>query len=622
MWRSFEDACAVAEQHGLDIGYVLHANDPFACIDLDVCNAETQKQKGQPNDPLKWSTPEQIARFEKIVASSDSYTERSRSGLGLHIWVEGKIGKGKRRDGVELYSQERYIVCTGDVYVEKLPQPRYQLLQLLKAEMNRGQQLEVELEDVDDPDTADWYLAGKALDEDGNLRNDAFGKLFSGAWDGDFPSQSEADLELLKRLARHTESNAVVCSAFRMSGLGKREKAATRPNYVKHTLAVARTHLANDALAVARGKEIADALFWRVGATVVPTLKLGGSYLEVIRLCSAAEMASRAPLRWRIHGLLPEQGLVAVYGAPGSGKSFWILDMLAAIAAGNQWCGRRIRQAPVIYAALEGRAGVTLRVRGYQQQIGSMDGVTFLESAVDIRKLEDREQLIRVIREAGIAGGVLCLDTLAASGPGMDENASAEMGAMIRHLQDLQSALGGCVIVVHHTGKDESRGLRGWSGLKGALDTSIELSRTDKGVRKWRLDKSKDGADGIEGAFSLPTVVVGHDEYGDELSSCVVKPPVTFDPAFGQGEPNHAPRDAEDDEFVFAWVKAEVAKGEYPTGRSLEGQRELQMGPTRHMIQKRLRDAISRLKAASRLIEENDKESRAPSGNSWLRPTD
>ncbi len=56
-----------------------------------------------------WATPDQYELYQRIILNFASFTEYSRSGKGFHIWVKGNIGKGRRREGVELYSQERFI---------------------------------------------------------------------------------------------------------------------------------------------------------------------------------------------------------------------------------------------------------------------------------------------------------------------------------------------------------------------------------------------------------------------------------------------------------------------------------------------------------------------------------
>jgi hypothetical protein len=76
-----------------------------------------------------------------------------------------------------------------------------------------------------------------------------------------------------------------------------------------------------------------------------------------------------------------------------------------------------------------------------------------------------------------------------------------------------------------------------------------------------------------------------------------------------------AEQDGGDDQFILEWVRQELGRGEFPTGRSLEGQRLHQMRPLRDMTQKRVRDALSRLKAASRIV---DSDMKAPSGNKYL----
>lgn len=219
-WRTFDEACAIAVRHGLGIGYMLHESDKFICIDLDV----------KDNTP-----PEQWERFQKIVTAFDSYTEHSRSGKGYHVWIEGTPDAGCRRDGVEVYSRERFIICTGNVVIDKPIAARPELLNMLVSEIRAAQATTtVELVEVDEaePDEAIWQRGADAAN------GDKFRQLWDGKWsEMGYPSQSEADLALLSMLAFYTRSNEQARRLFRMSELGQRDKATKDNRYIDRTLA-------------------------------------------------------------------------------------------------------------------------------------------------------------------------------------------------------------------------------------------------------------------------------------------------------------------------------------------------------------------------------------------------
>lgn len=79
--------------------------------------------------------------------------------------------------------------------------------------------------------------------------------------------------------------------------------------------------------------------------------------------------------------------------------------------------------------------------------------------------------------------------------------------------------------LVHHRGKDTSKGLRGHSSLNGATDAVICVERdkaTDR--RSWNATKMKEGEDGATGVFTLETVDPGTvDQFGIQDSSAAVK---------------------------------------------------------------------------------------------------
>ena len=104
-WASFEDAVWAVEHGYYDhIGFVFNDNG-IVGIDID--------------DGYKWfDTLSDVAA--DIIPMCYSYTEKSKSGRGFHILVEGEIPfKGKNNlAGVEMYKTARFFIMTGDVLPE------------------------------------------------------------------------------------------------------------------------------------------------------------------------------------------------------------------------------------------------------------------------------------------------------------------------------------------------------------------------------------------------------------------------------------------------------------------------------------------------------------------------
>ncbi len=241
------------------------------------------------------------------------------------------------------------------------------------------------------------------------------------------------------------------------------------------------------------------------------------------KLLSATEMCNAQPMQWMIKGLLPATGLASLFGPSGSGKSFLVLAMAAAVAgAFPQWFGRRVKQCPVTYCVLEGEAGINKRLKAwsiyYEKPLP--DALRFVTQEFDLLKGTDVPDLAAAISRAGGQGGLIILDTLNRAAPGADENSSSEMGAIIASAKQLQQLTGGLVCLVHHTGKDATKGLRGHSSLYAALDGAISVHKGVTGP-VWQVSKSKDDATGAINPFQLEIVVTGEDEDGEEETSCV-----------------------------------------------------------------------------------------------------
>ncbi len=90
-WSSFNKAEAACSWEFDGIGFVLTSDDPFVIIDYD------EECPGS------------------VIDQFDTYIERSQSGRGVHIIMEGSFTGRKRKGHVECYQDQRYMIMTGDV---------------------------------------------------------------------------------------------------------------------------------------------------------------------------------------------------------------------------------------------------------------------------------------------------------------------------------------------------------------------------------------------------------------------------------------------------------------------------------------------------------------------------
>ena len=237
------------------------------------------------------------------------------------------------------------------------------------------------------------------------------------------------------------------------------------------------------------------------------------------RLLDRAAIMAQPPLRWRLKGIFPQAGIGAIYGPSASGKSFLGVDLGISIALGDRWFGHRSFAASVTYIMLEGEAGLRNRIQAWEEHNLQQIPSTFMAIAQPF-ELADPAQ-VEELAAVAPKDGVVIIDTLNRAAPGLDENSSQDMGRVLAGMKRLQEITGGLVLIVHHTGKDASKGLRGHSSLFAALDGAIEVERSSNS-RCWSAAKVKDGEDGKQVLFKLNVIDLGKDSDGDAVTSCAV----------------------------------------------------------------------------------------------------
>lgn len=241
-------------------------------------------------------------------------------------------------------------------------------------------------------------------------------------------------------------------------------------------------------------------------------------------LLTASELKRLPAVPYVVRGLLPARGLAAIYGEPGSGKSFLALDLAHAISVGRAlWFGFPVQQAPVAYVALEGQGGMAKRVEALEAHTGQRCNDSLQFWCRDFHLLsEEHVQFLaaQIVATIG-SGAIVVIDTLNQASPGADENSSQDMGRIIASAKRVAAIVGGLVILVHHAGKNRSQGLRGHSSLLAAMDAVIEVLQVS-GLRKWHVAKAKDDSGDISKDFELVAYEVAQDAYGP-IRSCAVR---------------------------------------------------------------------------------------------------
>jgi len=241
-------------------------------------------------------------------------------------------------------------------------------------------------------------------------------------------------------------------------------------------------------------------------------------------LRTAADLRNDPPLEWTVRGILPNNGIGAIYGMPSSGKTFLALDLAFAIAAGNHWFGNPTIQRPVAYIALEGSHGIRQRMAAWEKSnsTSTPKNLYFVTASVSVEDEIAWRALSKEIGNTLGLGAIIFIDTLNRASPTADENTSASMGKIIEAAKYMANAINGFVMFVHHAGKDAGKGLRGHSSLLAALDTVIKVSSSSN-QRIWSIEKSKDSETGICHSFELKTIELdSKDIWGITHTSCTV----------------------------------------------------------------------------------------------------
>jgi len=220
------------------------------------------------------------------------------------------------------------------------------------------------------------------------------------------------------------------------------------------------------------------------------------------RALNIAELEALPPMKWQIEGHFHQSTYIVVYGMPGTGKSFYVLDAALSIAAGVRFMGRwAVQPGPVVYIASEGYRGIAKRVRAWIERQGHRDELLRNLVVIPERWAMNTDpgaaDEIRQLAEAKLDGRkptLYIVDTLNRNLQG-SENDPKDMTAFIATTAQLAADADASLLIVHHCGKDQSKGARGHNSLPGAADTMISIDGKPESRMVVMCEKQKDAAE-------------------------------------------------------------------------------------------------------------------------------
>jgi phage/plasmid primase-like uncharacterized protein len=231
-----------------------------------------------------------------------------------------------------------------------------------------------------------------------------------------------------------------------------------------------------------------------------------------------------------IQDLIVSESITVIYGDSNSGKTFFALSLAHAVSDGIDCYGKKTDKGIVIYLATEAPTSIKSRMQAMKRFHGSsLSNLAMVPVPLNFySNAGDAISVISLVKEIEQIKGhrvkMIIGDTLARMSSGANENSGEDMGPVMERFSMVAAHTGAAVVVIHHNGKDQARGARGWSGIRAHIDTEIEVEDKD-GIKSARVTKQRElSSKGQEIIFKLEIIQMGISKFGEEVSTCVAIP--------------------------------------------------------------------------------------------------
>jgi hypothetical protein len=234
-----------------------------------------------------------------------------------------------------------------------------------------------------------------------------------------------------------------------------------------------------------------------------------------------------------IKGVLYAGERSAWIAPPKGGKSALLTSVCFAVASGRDWRGYRVKErGGVLYLAYERSGDLKRQLAAYKARCGIADlPIAIAGTTLNLMDAECVEVITATMQameqRTGVPVRLIVIDTFAKaiSAGGGDENLPKDQGKLLVNLERITAATGAHIAIIGHTGKDETRGMRGANAVLGDVDVMVEITTDQDGVtRRAAITAANDRGTGHLTTFRLIGHVFGQDEDGDDIRTRIVDP--------------------------------------------------------------------------------------------------
>ena len=266
------------------------------------------------------------------------------------------------------------------------------------------------------------------------------------------------------------------------------------------------------------------------------------------------------PQSFLIETFLPEKGTCIYYGNYGSGKTTFVLQSLFSCMSDQNFFGKKTKPCRVFYWCGDGEHSAMERIKNYSHLFNinkwllktttspldlSGDNPEKLEEVINAintdQSLEEHMSFGKIDNDYNAnplafmdildVPLVIVFDTVASVN--LREN---ELSHFLQNIKTIQQRTNSLVLLIHHMGKDPTKGARGHSSVMGAVDHHIRITKpqNSKDTGTWELERSRATEGGLKGEFKIvqkeapfgnygTTIVEPIDEKSDNLNDQDIK---------------------------------------------------------------------------------------------------